>query len=220
MAKAVLDSGGNFRNDVQKRFGRLTVVGVAGKTARGATVAKCLCDCGTAVDVQWTNLQSGGSQSCGCLRREITALRALKHGHNRNRRVTAELSTWKGMLQRCYYPKSISYKNYGGLGIKVCDRWRLSFAAFLEDIGPRPSPQHSLDRFPNEKGDYEPGNVRWATRAEQARNTRRTTAVTFNGLTLCVEDWSVRTGISQSTLCRRIKAGWSIERALTTPVCR
>jgi hypothetical protein len=125
---------------------------------------------------------------------------------------------WKGILSRCYNPARQNFKNYGGRGIKVCDRWRNSFWAFVEDVGPRPSAQHSLDRYPDNDGDYEPGNVRWATLWEQGENRRDNRWLTAMGKTQTLEQWTRETGLSKSTLFRRIRRGWSDERVVGEPV--
>jgi len=113
-------------------------------------------------------------------------------------------------------PKPSDRAYYAGRGITVCDRWRDSFVAFYEDMGPKPSPAHSLDRIDNDKG-YEPGNCRWATRTEQMRNTRANRWITFAGETLTLADWSERLGIHKETLTRRLET-WSVEEAMTRPV--
>lgn len=118
------------------------------------------------------------------------------------------------MISRCYNEKHHHYANYGGRGITVCQRWRDSFAAFLADVGPRPSPQHSLDRYPDNNGNYEPGNVRWATRSEQQRNRRVNHLLTFQGKTQCVIAWAEELGINPVTIIARLRAGRTIEEAL------
>lgn len=118
------------------------------------------------------------------------------------------------MVARCTNPRHVNFKAYGGRGITVCAEWR-DFGAFIAAMGSRPSPQHTLERI-NNNGHYEPGNVRWATRAEQSRNTRRTRLVAFNGETLCIQDWAQRLGIDHHTLRYRLSR-WPIERALSTP---
>lgn len=125
-------------------------------------------------------------------------------------------TTWKSMNQRCNYPKHKSYEDYGGRGIRVCERW-LDFMAFLEDMGERPSGM-TLDRFPDANGNYEPGNCRWATVSEQCRNRRSNRWITFNGEAMTLAAWSERTGIRPDTLAFRLRAGWSIEDAMTTAV--
>lgn len=127
-----------------------------------------------------------------------------------------ENNCWKGMLARCYNRSSISYRYYGAKGITVCEPWRESFAAFLADVSPAPSPRHCLEREKNDVG-YEPGNVRWATPHEQQRNTSKCRWLTHGGVTLCLTDWALRLGTANATITCRLARGWSVERALTTP---
>lgn len=122
-------------------------------------------------------------------------------------RFFPEYTAWAGMKSRCSDPNSSRYPYYGGRGIKVCDRWRDSFAAFLVDVGPRPSPDHSLDRMdPN--GNYEPGAVRWATRKEQQRNRRNNRFLTIFGQRRTLAEWAEIGGLHPYTLLSRINAGW------------
>jgi hypothetical protein len=137
----------------------------------------------------------------------------VKHGKSK----TAEYGIWVGMLNRCENPENESYGNYGGRGIRVCERWRGSFLAFLEDMGPRPSPGLSINRIDND-GDYEPGNCCWATSREQMRNTRSNALVEHDGETLCIAEWAERYGISPSLLRGRLMAGWSFELAVSQDV--
>jgi hypothetical protein len=143
----------------------------------------------------------------------------IKHGECRGRYSgksdTTEYSTWHGMIQRCTNPNSPRYDRYGGRGISVCSRWRESFQNFLDDMGRKPSQSHSIDRINND-GNYEPSNCRWATQAEQMRNASSANLLTHNGETLCLTDWSIKTGISISGLRHRIALGWTVEEILTT----
>lgn len=129
------------------------------------------------------------------------------------RRRTAEWIAWSSMKTRCTNPRSKPFSEYGGRGIRVCASWLASFYNFIADLGPRPSPKHSLDRI-DVNGHYEPTNVRWATRLEQAQNTRRNRLVTFRGESLCASEWARRLGIGTSTLTFRLKH-WPLDRALT-----
>jgi len=124
------------------------------------------------------------------------------------------------MVQRCTNANRPDYKFYGGRGIKVCDRWLNSFAMFLEDMGERPSSQHSLDRFPDMNGHYEPGNARWATKHEQMQNTRGTKLIEFNGESMGINAWARRLGINHASLQGRLRRGWPLEKALTTGATR
>jgi hypothetical protein len=121
------------------------------------------------------------------------------------------------MISRCKNKSQVGYKNYGGRGISVCKRW-LTFDNFFADIGKRPSSKHSLERINND-GNYEPINCRWATRKEQASNTRRNVFITFAGETLTIYQWAKKTGIAWTTLYNRLyRSKWPIEYALTKPI--
>lgn len=141
-----------------------------------------------------------------------------KHGHSKKRQRSLTYRTWDAMIHRCHNPQSSAYHKYGGRGIVVCDRWRESFESFLSDMGDRPGPEYSIDRYPDKNGNYEPGNCRWATPSEQARNRRSTRYLTCNGETLSLAEWSERTGIQPGTIANRIDVrGWSVPDALRTP---
>jgi hypothetical protein len=123
------------------------------------------------------------------------------------------------MKSRCLNPSDKSYNDYGGRGIKICDKWLESFESFYKDIGPRPSSKYSINRIDN-NGNYDPKNCNWALRKEQNRNKRSNINLTYNGKTQCIVDWSRELGIKRTTLSRRIERGWSVERALTELVKR
>lgn len=125
---------------------------------------------------------------------------------------------WYDMIRRCHDPKNRSYQNYGARGIFVCDRWRLApdgFRNFCEDMGSRPDGM-TLDRKKNNKG-YSPGNCRWATRQDQGNNQRDNHRITFRGKTQTVSQWAREAGLPWNCLLWRLRSGWSIERALTSP---
>jgi len=125
---------------------------------------------------------------------------------------------WRFMIIRCQQPRASSFKDYGGRGIKVCERWQ-NFDNFCADMGVRPSPEMQIDRIDN-NGNYEPGNVQWATRAQQSRNRRSNINLTFSGRTMCMKDWAAELGINTPTVQRRLQRGWSVEQVLTTKAIR
>src|SRR5579872_5899824 len=151
-----------------ERFGRLFVIRRNGSGKFGKNSWECLCECGNRVIVTGGLLRSGKTKSCGCLHSAALSTRNTKHG----RSGTREYRIWKGMIERCTNPSQRCFKYYGGRGISVCQEWRTSFGAFYSHIGPIPGPDFQVDRIDNDLG-YEPGNVRWATRIEQARNKRK-----------------------------------------------
>lgn len=162
------------KNIVGQRFGRLVVARLSHRDNSHRDIWLCRCDCGTEITVRGNNL-GRATRSCGCLRREavtlknITTPRNVRHGHSRVGRRSSIYQRWLAMIARCRNPRDKGFKNYGGRGITVCDRW-LIFENFLTDMGD-PPPGRSIDRQNNDRG-YEPSNCRWATRAEQNNNQR------------------------------------------------
>ena len=137
----------------------------------------------------------------------------ISHGYSH----TATYHIWALMKLRCNNVNDCNYKNYGGRGIKLCERWNL-FENFLEDMGERPSPNHSIDRWPDKNGNYEPGNCRWATSKEQCRNTNYNHMVTLDGITLCFSDMAKHFGIPKVTAQRRFHMGWPYDCVFKLPV--
>jgi len=131
--------------------------------------------------------------------------------------MSAEKRAWKGMMSRCYNPNNAEYLRYGGANPPIIVEFD-SFEQFLAEIGPRPGPEYSLDRYPNNAGNYAPGNVRWATASQQSRNLKSNTYITFNGITKLLVEWAEETGIPACTIKMRLKHGWSVDRVLTEPV--
>jgi hypothetical protein len=216
---SALSTRHNFKDITGQTFGRLTAVERAGSDKRGKVKWLCRCSCGRDHITYGTNLRLGHTRMCRwCAERSNFkhGQCSLKHG---GWRTMPEYAIWQGMIRRCYTPTNHNYPGYGGRGIKVCDRWRTSFLAFMEDVGLKPSPRYTIDRFPNQNGNYEPGNVRWATRAEQSQNLRSNVLITYNGVTKILAVWARETRLKPSTIKDRIyRFGWSVEKALTTPV--
>lgn len=132
---------------------------------------------------------------------------------------SSEYNTLACMIQRCQNPKHDCYPHYGGRGIKICEEWNCvsKFPAFLAYMGRKPSPKHTIERIDN-NGNYEPGNVRWATKKEQLSNRRNTVLLTFRGESLCRNDMARRHGLTPDQLRKRLRTGWDLERALTEPI--
>lgn len=184
---------------------------------------RCKCRCGTVVDVSRIALLNGTSKSCGCFRAERMGKLALAHGMARHKRdgstkKSAEYKTWDGIKERCFNPNSTSYSNYGGRGVTMCEKWRHSFEEFFSYVGARPSSLHSIDRWPNRYGNYEPGNVRWATAVQQGRNKRTNRIVNYDGVSVCLVEAAEMAGLPYYIVKNRIYKGWSVEQALAEPV--
>lgn len=190
---------------IGKVFSRLTVI-ASGGSRNGKRLWKCRCECGVVKDVPARHLWV--TQSCGCLRAEIG--RANKtHGGSKGK----EYCSWSHAKKRCSNPSDGAYQNYGARGIFMVPEWRSDFAAFLRDMGPCP-PDHELDRINND-GPYAPGNCRWATRQQQMNNTRRTRFLEYEGRRLSLADWAREKGMTYHTLYLRLRAGHSVEHALS-----
>ena len=199
------------------KFGLWTVTGSRG---RGKETIECVCDCGNKKRVWIMHLQQG--RSLGCLKCRVprTHRKSLRIGKNASRQAHSEYGIWLQMKQRCGNPRSSVYARYGARGISVCQEWTKSFESFLADMGPRPSTKHSIDRIDN-NGNYEPGNVRWATFEEQGNNKRNSRWIDFMGKRQTLTQWASELGMRRTTLDYRLRNGWSVYKALTTPhTCR
>lgn len=181
-----------------QRFGRLIVSEKVGQTLSGNAIWKCLCDCGKTKNVDSNNLRRGAVKSCGCLAKETASALHLRHGMT----GTKVHKAWLAMLYRCNNPNCEFYKNYGGRGIRVEFQ---SFEEFYAEIGDPPSSRHSVDRYPDNNGNYATGNVRWATMAEQRRNSRQNHVLNHEGKDQVIADWAEETGLHKSTIRSRIE---------------
>jgi hypothetical protein len=197
-----------FTEMTGKKFGKLTVLRNDGRNRHGFIFWLCLCDCGREVSVDGYLLRIGKTKSCGCIHKSMIT----KHGHSSE----PEYYAWKGMIRRCTNPEDGGFKNYGGRGIKVCERW-LCLENFLEDMGKKPFPFSSIDRINNDKG-YEPNNCRWATLEQQALNKRSNLKLTHDEKTLTITEWARELGIERMTLFARVYRGWSVDQCLETPI--
>lgn len=200
----------HFANLTGKRFGSLVALHRIESAKR--TTWLVVCDCGTQKEIRVDAMTRWTTVSCGCVGERQLAEYRNKHGMH----LTSTYSSWHSMRSRCESQKCKSYPRYGGDGIKVCDRWK-DFAAFLEDMGPAPE-GYSIDRIKGHLG-YEPGNCRWATAAQQARNKRTNINLSWRGETMCLTDWAARLDVNVHTLYARVvRSGWPLDRAFTRPV--
>lgn len=165
----------------------------------------CRCACGTERIVRLDALRRGSTAGCGC------------HVERHGQWNTPEYKTWQAMRFRCSNPSHVHFADYGGRGIKVCERWRESFSAFLEDVGPRPSRQFTLDRIDNSKG-YEPGNCQWSTRKQQANNRRTNRVVVIRGVEANATEWAHAAGLPADCVGMRLRKRWSPYAAVMTPI--
>jgi hypothetical protein len=190
------------------RYGSLTVFARATENYRGNAQWMCRCDCGRVKTYLGMDLKKGKLRSCGCKNPSIIA----NHGMS----GTPTHLAWISMRQRCNNPNSTAFADYGGRGIKVCDRWQESFANFVADMGVRP-PRHSLERIEN-NGNYEPGNCRWATQRDQMNNRRCNRFIEIDGKRQTLAQWLRETGMTGERFFDRVKHGWSVEDAIKRPL--
>lgn len=192
-----------------ERFSRWTLLRPV-EDSRGRGYWLMRCDCGTERAVLLCNVVNMRSTSCGCRSRDPLDERKL------NPVWPSEYEAWHGIKRRCYGRNTKVFARYGGRGISVCQRWLDSFDAFLADMGPKPSPWHSIDRINND-GNYEPGNCRWATSTEQNRNRSNNLILTNNGESMPLSQWAERIGLPVSALAKRIDSGIPVDVALSVP---
>jgi hypothetical protein len=199
---------GKFTDLTGQRFGRLLVQSRGPNGKGGSARWNCLCDCGNTTLTWSQSLKEGRAISCGCYGQNIR----LTHGANtRGSSVTREYNSWHTMKGRC-----ATDPVYVGRGITVCERWANSFEAFLEDMGPRPKGT-TLDRYPDNNGNYEPGNCRWATRREQQNNMRSNVVLNIGDFTGTLAEWCQALHISETMVSKRLKQGYSPYEALFAP---
>lgn len=213
-------------NIIGRTFGRATVFAEAPSVRRPYGALKRMswvrCSCGKEFIATNSKLLGGRTKSCGCYRRDLCIEKHLKHGLSH----IPEFRTWLGMMHRCY---TENHPYHGDIGVVVCEGWRTNPKSFLDDMGSKPTPDHSIDRWPDNKGNYSCGkcpeclakgwkmNCRWATDTEQLLNTSRNHYLTYNGETLTVSQWSDKTKLSRSCIHARLRRGWAEDKILSTP---
>lgn len=208
----------NIKIDItQQKFGRLTALESVAPVRKYEYKWLFRCECGKEKILPKTSVTKGYVKSCGCLLSETSSKHIIKVNKKHGMYLHPVYYIWSNMKMRCLNKNSFMYKNYGGRGIKVCDRWLNSFENFFEDMGDRPSPKHSIDRIDN-NGNYEPNNCRWATNKEQSRNKSVTKYATYKGETKPVLYWCEELALSYNLIRERLLNGWTVERAFTTPV--
>lgn len=179
---------------------------------------QCLCTaCGHAVkNIRVYDLISGKTRLC-----KSCSVTASKSSHGMSE--SSEYNSWVHMIQRCHNAQNKDYENYGGRGIEVCALWRSSFEAFYMMVGPKPTPEHTIERIDYNKG-YESGNVKWATKLEQSLNKRDNVNLTINGVTKAVSQWAIDSPVSSFTIYKRLHRGWlekhGAEYTVFTPSCK
>lgn len=199
---------GALKNIVGEKFGRITVLRRIGSVNKKA-LWECECECGKIIESLTNPLASGHTKSCGCLRYERNISTPIVHGHTkRSNGRSSTYYTWQGMKTRCTNEKVKSFKDYGGRGITICEKW-LTFEGFLEDMGERPK-NTTIDRINNNKGYYKE-NCQWTTKIKQANNQSTNVKITINGETYGMCEWSRKLEISSSILSYRLKHGWKPE---------
>lgn len=214
---------GPMRADaVGHQFNHLTII--CDVACPGKRRVLCRCACGNQKEFDYYAVRRGTIKSCGCILRDAAARRRAAathttHGEVAGGKPSPEYGCWRGMKSRCLNPKSPAYKWYGAKGVGVAAAWQSSFESFLADVGRRPTAAHSLDRI-DPSGDYAPGNVRWATLAQQSRNKLNNRNISAFGKTMILSDWATETGLNLQTLTARLNRGVPAEEALSTPVRR
>ena len=204
-----------------QKFGRLTVIEQA-YVRKGIIYWRCVCDCGNANFVNGRKLRDNIIKSCGCYKSQEFKKRVSKHSLSK----TKIYKLYHLIKRRCYDKNDSHYNCYGGRGIKMCEEWLNNFSSFYdwamsngykEEILPNGKNKWTIDRI-DVNGNYEPNNCRWTTIQEQAKNKRTNIYLTYNGETLTQNEWAKKLDIYAGAIQWRLKKGWSVEEALSTPV--
>lgn len=202
--------GKKYEDLSNRKFNRLTVGKKIKKDKNNVIQWECFCDCGNKLYVYASALKNGKTKSCGCLQKEhYLSSPGKKHGLHGSK----EYKIWDAMIQRCHNQNNKAYHNYGGRGIFVCSEWKNSFKNFYNDMGPRPSDKHSIERKNNNKG-YDPENCIWADKYTQANNTSRNKYFSLYGKTLTLTQWSRELGVSYDRLRDYIRRGYNFQNAV------
>jgi hypothetical protein len=208
----------NARRIDGRRIGRLVALGPVRKTEQGIIVWLCRCDCGNQVEVRGHDLRANKTKSCGCINKEVQTNRLKTHG----KCFSSEYRILSGIKTRCTNQLDPGYKNYGGRGIVVCERWmsgdgiKTGFECFLEDMGQRPSREYSIERLDN-NGPYSKENCIWATDEVQGNNRRDNLKIVINGITKTATQWAREKGFRAEVIYDRIRRGWSEEDSVLIP---
>lgn len=193
------------------RFGRLVALSLVQRDPKWQGHRWLFrCDCGAEKVASIKTVTSGHTSSCGCLATQVLVSRNATHGLSRDHR--REYRSWKDMRARCANTNDSDYADYGGRGIRVCERWN-DFAAFLADMGSRPAGK-TLDRI-DVNGGYEPGNCRWASAGVQANNKRSNLRLSIDGVSRTLQEWSDMHGVGRSTVRWRLRQGWPLDRVFS-----
>lgn len=203
-----------------QKFGRLIAIEIVGRDEQNNALWHCRCDCGNEHIVRASSLTYGSVRSCGCLQREKSANASRTHGLSvdKSGNTPRLYGIWRNMKQRCSNQKASKFQNYGGRGICVCNEWQdyVPFHKWAIANGYRDD--LTIERIDND-GDYSPSNCRWAAYRQQNFNKRDNRLIAYNGVTKPLGEWAALRGIKWTTLRSRLDDyGWSVEKALTTPV--
>lgn len=189
---------------VGDRYGRLTVIGRGEYNKFNHIKWRCQCDCGNIKSIIGWVLTGGQSKSCGCLCKEVNSLLHKTHGESHK---TTEYNSWIKMKERYFDKNNPAYHDYGGRGITICKRWLgvNGYSNFLKDMGRKPTSKHTLDKYPNNNGNYKPSNCRWATAAQQSRNTRQNVWIEYKGRKMVLADWASELNVKYDKLRWRVR---------------
>ena len=201
-----------FQDLSGQKFNCLAVIEHAGRNHAGKHIYLCKCDCGKTVILRGEDVKSGNTKSCGCLRRQMTIDKNYKHGYAH----TPMYNVWLGIKERCLNPNNSSYKNYGGRGITICDDW-MDYKNFHRDMAPTYKTGLTLERIDNEKG-YCEDNCIWADRNVQGNNKRNNHFIRFKGEVGTISQMARKYDLHPSIVQGRLYKGWSVKKALLTPV--